>query len=137
MLPPLAERHPTKRKAACRVLYETERWKLWRIQAESTVPIAILKTWIAEDGWIRPEKSVNRIRYDEQDKAHALEILETTANIAETSRQTGIHKRTIGRWKYAKPTPDELPAQWRCGHHGAYGALTAGATCHLCGRSRS
>lgn len=130
--------NPKERRLRCAELYTVRGWTFGKIHRATGAALSQLSAWKMKYGWAQALIPPSRIRYPEPQRAAVLATLEATGSLAETSRQTLIPKRTIGRWRDAKPVKDALPAMWRCygAGHEAFGRPVQGAVCPVCRTAR-
>lgn len=135
LTPPTNYVNPKQRRFDVQALYE-KGWSLGRIIRTIQTSIPEIRRWAAKYGWTQPIVAPSRTRYTPEERSAVVSaVQEGDASIAEISRQTEIHRRTIGRWVRSIAPEDVIPAHWRC-YCTEYGTPVTGPTCHLCGRGR-
>lgn len=128
--------NPKALRHLCAELYTVRGWSLDKIRRETGAHHGKLHAWITKYGWVKTDVSPCRVRYGEPRRTEVLGTLAEVGSLAEVARRTLIPKRTIGRWRDAKPVKNALPPTWRC-YCSPYGVTVTGDACHLCHHARA
>lgn len=86
----------------------------------------VVRAWKLEDGW---RTDFEPRSHGEDVKAEALSLVDAGVPEAEIARRCRINRKTVQRWRAARPA-----SRWRCGCS-EYGGVLATKTCPRCNRA--